>query len=199
VSDTQIVVTQRASPRRLVAVAAAGLVAGIAIGFTLATLTHGPVSSVVAAPAPQASPAAQVAAAAAAPAAPKPAAAIPVAATSAVVPQDLLSRRLVAGKSLLEDPAARYSVQLMVTEARDREYLEGYLAQAARAVDPDKLFLVPAGNPETPRVGVLFGGYRERTEANAALSALPADLRLFRPYVRSLDTVREDARRAQLR
>jgi hypothetical protein len=87
----------------------------------------------------------------------------------------------------------------MLTDTRDREYLESYLAQAARALDPDKLYLVPAGNPETPRVGVLYGGFRDRGEANTALNALPADLRLFRPYVRSLDTVREDARRAQLR
>ena len=87
----------------------------------------------------------------------------------------------------------------MVTEARDREYLEGYVAQAARLVDADKLYIVPAGNPETPRLGVLFGGWRERGEANTALAVLPAELRLFRPYVRSLDSVREDARRAQNR
>jgi MSHA biogenesis protein MshM len=133
--------------------------------------------------------------------------ALPVSATATAPPepkrsalqQDLLSRRLVAGKSLLDDDATRYSVQLMVTEAKDREYLEGYLAQAARAIDAEKLYLVPAGNPETPRVGVLYGGFRDRGEATIALNTLPADLRLFRPYVRSLDSVREDARRAHLR
>jgi len=200
VSDTQIIVTQRESPRRLALAAALGFAAGVAI--TVAAVTHGPFGAIAAptqaAPAPVA---------AAAPAKAAPAAAIPVAATATLpaeerragLPQDLLSRRLVAGKALLDGDVSRYSVQLMLTEAKDREYLEGYLAQAARALDPDKLYLVPAGNPETPRVGVLYGGFRERSEANTALAALPADLRLFRPYVRSLDTVREDARRAQLR
>jgi type II secretory pathway predicted ATPase ExeA len=198
VSDTQIIVTQRESPRRLALAGAVGLAAGVAIGFTLANVTHGPFGAAAATTA-------VAIPAVAAPAQAPPIAAIPVAATMpgddkrAGLPQDLLSRRLVAGKSLLDNGEARYSVQLMLTEAKDREYLEGYLSQAARALDPEKLYLVPAGNPETPRVGVLFGGFRDRNEANTALNTLPADLRLFRPYVRSLDTVREDARRAQLR
>jgi type II secretory pathway predicted ATPase ExeA/septal ring-binding cell division protein DamX len=209
VSDTQIIVTQRESPRRLALAAAVGLAAGIALGFTLATVTHGPFGAIAAAPAhaPSPAPAPMAPAPASAPAKAAPMVAIPVAATAtlpaeekrASLPDDLLSRRLVAGKALLDGEVSRYSVQLMLTEAKDREYLEGYLAQAARALDADKLYLVPAGNPETPRIGVLYGGFRERPEANAALAALPADLRLFRPYVRPLDSVREDARRAQLR
>lgn len=203
VSDTQIIMTQRESPRRLALAAAIGLVAGVAIGFTLATVTSGPFGAVAAyapaAPAPVRAAAVPVQAA--------PIAAIPVAATATVapeekhggLPEDLLSRRLVAGKALLDDEKARFSIQLMLTEAKDREYLEGYLGQAARALDPDKLYLVPAGTPDTPRVGVLFGGFRDRGEANTALAALPAELRLFRPYVRSLDIVREDARHARLR
>jgi septal ring-binding cell division protein DamX len=90
-------------------------------------------------------------------------------------------------------------VQLMVSEARDREYIEGYLTQAARVLEPDKLYVVPAGNPESPRVGVLFGAWNDRGQATNALAALPAQVRLFRPYVRSLDNVREDARRAEAR
>jgi septal ring-binding cell division protein DamX len=43
---------------------------------------------------------------------------------------------------------------------------------------------------------VLLGTYRERGEAVAALDALPEPLRQFRPYVRTLDAVRDDARRA---
>lgn len=203
VSDTQIIVTKRESPRRLAMAGAIGLAAGIAIGFALATFTNGPGGAIAAAPQPVAL------APAAAPAKTAPAAtAMPVAATvvvpddnpAAALPDDLLARRLVAGKALLTgDKVAHYSIQLMLTEARDREYLEGYLTQAARALQPEKLYLVPAGTPETPRIGVLFGGFRDRSEANIALAALPADLRLYRPYVRSLDIVREDARRAQLR
>jgi septal ring-binding cell division protein DamX len=48
-------------------------------------------------------------------------------------------------------------------------------------------------------MGVLIGGFRERAEAVAALDALPGSLRQFRPYVRTLEAVREESRRADPR
>ena len=64
---------------------------------------------------------------------------------------------------------------------------------------PERLFVVPAGSPESPRLGVLIGSFDDLGAANVALAALPENLRQFRPYVRSLDGVREDARRAASR
>jgi len=84
----------------------------------------------------------------------------------------------------------------MVADAREREYLESYLSEAGRTVKSDRLYVVPAGSPEAPRLGVLIGAFEERGEATAALGSLPESLRQFRPYVRSLESVREDARRA---
>jgi MSHA biogenesis protein MshM len=88
-------------------------------------------------------------------------------------------------------------VQLLVADARERDYLENYLAEAGRSVHPDRLYLVPAGNPETPRLGVLYGAFDERGAANAALASLPENLKQFRPYVRPIDVVREDVKRAE--
>jgi len=119
-----------------------------------------------------------------------------VAAPAAATPPGSVDARLAAGRSLIDGQDAGYSVQLMVTDARSRSYLEHYLADAARSVQPDQFYVVPAGSPETPRLGVLLGNYRERAEAVAALDGLPDGLRQFRPYVRSLDAVRDDARRA---
>ena len=221
VTDTQIVVTRRESPRRMAWASALALAAGVALGFGLAQFVPAP------SPAPavaSTSPARGVAPALPQPAAipvaatttvpaqaqppvvaPAPAPAAPVAAprpqpAAATRPADPIAVRLAAGQELLGGSSgARYSVQLMVTDAREREYLESWLAEAGRAVQPDKLVLVPAGNVEAPRLGVLFGGYPERNDATQALEALPVGLRQFRPYVRSLDAVREDARRAQAR
>ena len=44
---------------------------------------------------------------------------------------------------------------------------------------------------------MLFGGFEARAQANEALAGLPPDLRQFKPYVRSIEAVREEARRSQ--
>ena len=189
VTDTQIVLTRRESPRRMAAAAALGAAAGIVIGFTLAQFVGAP------------SPLAAVAASSPASAKAGPiAAAIPVPAVPPA-PGEPGSRsvtaRLAAGRELLASDSQRYAVQLMVTDARERGYLENYLVEAARSLRPEQLYLVPAGNPETPRLGVLFGTFGERGEAGIALASLPESLKQFRPYVRPLEAVREDARRAE--
>jgi len=206
ISDTQIVMTRRASPRRTALVAAVGTAAGIAMGavgahYFMAPAAARPEAAMPAAAAapPAAAPAVDVARATESP---KPApelrraSATMVAAPAAATPPGSVDARLAAGRSLIDGQDAGYSVQLMVTDARSRSYLEHYLADAARSVQPDQFYVVPAGSPETPRLGVLLGNYRERAEAVAALDGLPDGLRQFRPYVRSLDAVRDDARRA---
>jgi septal ring-binding cell division protein DamX len=86
-----------------------------------------------------------------------------------------------------------------VTDARSRAYLESYLAEAGRAVEPGKLYVVPTGTADSPRYGVLFGSYDGKAEALAALGSLPAPLHQFKPYVRGLESVRDEARRAERR
>ena len=223
VSDTQIVVTRR-SPRRAIAVAAAiGVGAGIAIGYfagqQAARAPHMATAAIngatAAAPASTASgnaatPAAvPVPAAATAPVEAKPAinakpvASVPEARPAAAPSEassDAVATRLAAGKQLLEGSATGgYGVQLMVTDAREKAYLESYLAEAARSLKPETLYLFPAGSRESPRIGVLYGAFPERAEALAALDAMPATLKQFRPYVRPLDGLREDVRRSDRR
>ena len=218
VNDTQIVMTQRESPRRLALAAAAGLALGIVIGYVAGQLgpstRDAPAGPVAARAAPQTAHA-MTTAPAQSPAAPAQAAAIPVAAVATVAaappkPQDAappqapasaaphsVSERLAAGRALLTEPKAHYAVQLLVADARERDYLENYLAEASRSVQSERLFVVPAGNPEAPRLGVLYGAFDERGAANAALASLPENLKQFRPYVRPIEVVREDAKRAE--
>ena len=202
VNDTQIVLMRRDSPRRLALAATMGLAAGVALGFTLAQFVPAPAPS----PAVAAvhSPAPVVAQPAAQPAPPP--AAIPVAATAIVTPAASpepapplrsLASRLAAGNDLLTDATPRYAIQLMVTDARERMYLENYLAEAGRSVPYEKLFVARSGTPDAPRLGVLLGPFEQRTDAGAALEALPEPLRQFRPFVRTMDSVRDDARRSE--
>lgn len=235
VTDTQIVLTRRDSPRQLASVGIMGLAAGVVLGFVLAQFVAMPgsvpanaqargtlatVAATGAGPEPSRAPASAPSltlplasaprppAAAVPPAivsAPPPRAAIPVAATASLQEKhtnsrDDVGRHIAAGRSLLAQSAgARYAVQLMVTDARERGFIESYLAEAGRSLERDKLYLVPQGSPEAPRLGLLVGGYREKDEAVAALEKLPASLRQFRPYVRTIDALRDDVRRAEQR
>jgi type II secretory pathway predicted ATPase ExeA len=218
ITDTQIVVNRRATPRRLAAVAATALLAGGVIGFVVAQFMSpsasvpGPAVAAVAvkpqpaavvapaatqAPAPEAVP---VPATASAPA-PRPAAKPPAEASAAApVDTDVVGARMAAGRELIaEGSAARFTVQLMVTDAREKPYLSAYLTEAAKPLGSERLYVVPTAGADAPRVAVLYGPFRDRDEASAALGSLPEPLRQFRPFVRSVDGVREDARRVASR
>jgi MSHA biogenesis protein MshM len=212
IADTQIVVARRESSSRMAAIAAGGIAAGIAIGLVLAQFfaAPSPVPPVSANPAvvaasPPPAAATPVAAAPMSASAPTPVAAVaklppqmPTSSSNKATNGDPVASRLAAGRELVGGATnARYSVQLMVTEARSRGYLESYLAEAGKSVPGDRLFLVPFGPSETPRIAVLFGGFREQGEAIGAMAALPENLKQFRPYVRTIDGVREDVRRAE--
>ncbi len=83
----------------------------------------------------------------------------------------------------------------MMTDARDPSYIQAYLAEATRTLRPDDLYLYPSGSGDSPKVGVLYGAFQTRKEASEAMAALPANLRQFRPYVRAVESVRNDLRR----
>jgi type II secretory pathway predicted ATPase ExeA len=234
ISDTQIVVNRRPTPRRMAIVAGAGIAVGCAIGFIAAqyyarpSAPEGPSAAMAVPAAREASSAMSLPPAAptssgsgsAPPAAARPPVALPAAATTTIsptpprgsrptalagkapaanapgpVPPDVLANRTAAGRDLLADPVGGYSVQLMVTDARERAYLAGYLAEAGRPLGAERLYVVPVPGADAPRVAVLYGPFRDRDAALAALAALPEGLRQFRPFVRSIDGVREEARR----
>jgi type II secretory pathway predicted ATPase ExeA len=197
VSDTQIVMTKREPPRRIAAAAALGVVAGIAIGFAAARLSM-PTPSPAAPVATPASIAPPVIAPAQAAAEPVKSLATPVSAT-VTVPADPVAARLAAGREALAGGTGQFAVQLMMSDARSREYLATYLAEAGQSIPPARLFLAASGNPEAPRYGVLYGPFRAKGEALDALNAMPQALKQFGPYVRSLDVIRDEARRAERR
>jgi septal ring-binding cell division protein DamX len=192
-------------------------VAGGVIGFVVAQFVApppsvpGPAQAAVAAkppPATLSAPAATqppppeavpVAATASAPA-PKPAPAAQPPGATAPADADVVAARLAAGRELIaEGSPARFAVQLMVTDAREKPYLSAYLAEASKSLGSERLYVVPTAGADAPRVAVLYGPFKDRDEASAALGSLPEALRQFRPFVRSVDGVREDARRVASR
>jgi septal ring-binding cell division protein DamX len=109
---------------------------------------------------------------------------------------DQIALRSAAGRDLVADTGDGFAVQLMVTDASDRAYLASYLDEAGKALGGERLYVVPMPGAEGRRVGLLYGTFPDRGAAGEALAAIPANLRQFRPFVRSLSGVRDDARRA---
>ena len=197
VADTQIVVARRDSPRRLALAASAGLAIGLVAGYLGAQLTASPPSPPTVHPVVRLAPM-PVAVAAPAPATPAPATPAPATAASPAV-ADPVDANLASGRDVLAGRAGRFAVQLMVADAREREYLATYLADAERALTAEKVFFAETGNPDAPRIGVLYGPFDGKAEAADALAALPPSLKQFGPYVRSLDAVRDESRRVARR
>jgi type II secretory pathway predicted ATPase ExeA len=197
ISDTQIVVPRRSARRPLVLAAAIGVLAGLTIGFIAgrSSIPPAPVTPATAPPANADAPPASAAVPSGNAPAPAPARA---AAEAKAMPADPVAARFAAGRTLVEGGGAgKFVIQLMTTDAREKAYLESYLADASRALKPGELFLLASGNKDSPRVIVLHGPFGERSDALAALESLPVALRQFRPYVRPVESVRSDWLKAE--
>ena len=116
-------------------------------------------------------------------------------------PASAVDARLAAGRELLADASdPRYAVQLMVTDARERGYLETYLAEAGtRAAARAPL---PRARERTAsrRAGrALRRLPRARAKPTAALDALPEPTcGSSGPTCARSTSVREDARSAEM-
>jgi type II secretory pathway predicted ATPase ExeA len=181
IADTQIVLPRPTAGRPALVAAVLCAVAGITLGFLAGRGT---------APAPPAAASVAVAPVAA------PEQGRPAVAPARPAPADAVAERFAAGRALLRDNGGKYVIQLVTTDARDKAYLEAYLAEAGKAQKSGELFLLALGPRDTDRVYVLLGPYREKAEAFAALEGLPVSLRQFRPYVRPVDAVRGDLPKA---
>jgi type II secretory pathway predicted ATPase ExeA len=195
VSDTQIVMSRRESPRRLALAAAAGLAAGIAIGFALAQFVAPP------APAPVMAMASTATMASASPRLqPVDAALAPVAAHGAGACRSDRRRPLRRARH------PRRSERREICRAAHGERcawprLPRQLPRRgdARARPRNDLPRVRRQSGGAAATACLYGPFAAKGEASEALASLPATMKQFGPYVRSLEAVREDARRAQRR
>jgi type II secretory pathway predicted ATPase ExeA/septal ring-binding cell division protein DamX len=109
--------------------------------------------------------------------------------------RDWLATRAAADLERLKKlPNARFAIQLMTADERERGAIENFLRAASRELNPDRIMLYRSGTVDNPKISVLYGNYTERNEAAAELSGLPSKVTKFRPYVRSLQAVRDDLR-----
>jgi type II secretory pathway predicted ATPase ExeA/septal ring-binding cell division protein DamX len=109
--------------------------------------------------------------------------------------KDWLGTRMAADVARLAAlPADRYAIQLMTADQREKAAIESFLRAAAKELNPDKIMVYPSGTADNPRVSVLYGQFPERADATNEQTRLSPRLTQFRPYVRSIQAVRDDIR-----
>lgn len=204
VQDSEFASVQPRRRARTLAVAAAALVGGIALGFAaqwmwmtkpspaVASVSVEPVSTPPAAPvvAPEPEPA------------PAPA---PVAAPSHLRPEQaerldhyspaghrLLAERIAAARAVLERaPDEGYSIELFTTDNSDPARMERFLLRARDFVPLEELFVIPIADAGQYRLRVVYGEFPTREQAAAAGKRLPPKYQeAFRTELRSFGELR---------
>jgi type II secretory pathway predicted ATPase ExeA/septal ring-binding cell division protein DamX len=114
-----------------------------------------------------------------------------MAAVPAQPASDLLQQRLSATRRWLNDPGGRYSIQLMWS--RDPDTLRTRIDDIAKMLERDKIFIYRIEKKRKTSMVVLYGSFDDRDAAERALAQLPQTLKVYRPYLRTLSDIRQEA------
>lgn len=135
---------------------------------------------------------------------PSPANVAPVTAEPAVAPSAVspgksgaldkpvsLAERIAATEAWLQTtPDHHYFIQLLVTDAGSQREVLDFMANSARSLDPQQIRVYRSRVAGRDRLGVIYGDYSSRDEANAALATLTQISPASQPYVREVGRLR---------
>ncbi len=106
-------------------------------------------------------------------------------------PVDLLESRLQTTREwLAREPPGTHSIQLMGTD--NPEQLKRHLKILSKYIDEKGIFVYRTFAKGKPSVTVLYGSFPGREEAAQALSQLPASVKGYRPYLRTVQGIRAE-------
>jgi MSHA biogenesis protein MshM len=91
-------------------------------------------------------------------------------------------------------PGEHWVIQLMLSNFADEGERSAFVAHAGAMLDESKLHQYPLWLGGTKKIGVLYGPFPDRREAQRALLALPSSLKQYQPYMRTVGVVRQEAR-----
>ncbi|MDR2837399.1 MAG: AAA family ATPase [Azonexus sp.] len=83
-------------------------------------------------------------------------------------------------------PRRHYFIQLLATDATNTGQIEGFIARAAEALDPDAIRAYRSSLSGRDRVGVIYGEFPDRETAAAAMLALPESIKAAQPFPRQV-------------
>ena len=118
----------------------------------------------------------------------------PNSAEQAAESPDMLDARLRATLAWLDQSAPEtHSVQLLGSE--NAQQLKDYLSYIAKSIEISNLYVYRTVARQKPFLTVLYGSFGSREAAQNALDRLPPPLKAFRPYLRTVQGIREEMSR----
>ena len=107
---------------------------------------------------------------------------------------DVLEVRILATREWLQQEGAlTHSIQVLGSE--NREQLKDHLNMIAKSVEIKNVFVYRTIAKQKPFLTVLYGSFPSREAAQEALDRLPPPLRAFKPYLRTVQGIREEMSR----
>jgi type II secretory pathway predicted ATPase ExeA len=104
---------------------------------------------------------------------------------------DVLEQRLLATERWLAETAeTRYSIQLLGSS--DPELLRSHLNSISKFLEIEKVFVYRTVARERPSLTVLYGSFGSRAEASEQIDRLPEELKMNRPYYRTIKGIRAE-------
>jgi septal ring-binding cell division protein DamX len=102
---------------------------------------------------------------------------------------DLLEQRLLATERWLdESQGGVFSIQLL--GSNDSTLLRNYFEKLAKYIEIEKVFVYRTVANQQPSITVLYGAFTSRLDAVKSLEALPEELKVNRPYIRTVQGIR---------
>lgn len=106
-------------------------------------------------------------------------------------PSDLLEQRLLATERWLDEArGATFSIQLL--GSNDPALLRDYFETIGKYIELEKVFVYRTLANQQPTMTVLYGAFGSRAEAVRSLEALPDELKVNRPYIRTVQGIRSE-------
>ncbi|MGH8662964.1 MAG: AAA family ATPase [Burkholderiales bacterium] len=107
---------------------------------------------------------------------------------------DMLLERIAATRTWLEREAPQtHSIQLLGSE--NPRQLKDHLSSIAKSIEITKIYVYRTVAAQKPFLTVLYGSFGSREAAQNALDRLPPPLKAFKPYLRTVQGIREEMSR----
>lgn len=104
---------------------------------------------------------------------------------------DTLAERIAATEVwLAQTPDSHYFIQLLMTDAGSQREISDFIVNHKRTLDLRQLRVYRSRFGGRERLGIIYGDYPSREQANAALATLGEVSQESKPYVRAVAKLR---------